>query len=529
MFAAIGVMEANAQNWNEWFTRGAQSEPLETTEEGYAKVSVNDNCIYEWDAEFCNVFHGMKGQQTGSRFTLTFDVKWVGEPADTASFYILTGAILNYAHADWQWTAYGDGGEDTEGSNTELIYVDEKGNVTSFWSGHNKKFQVANNQWTTVTWGGVIGKKGADWVGIQINLYDKKHTGVFYFANVRAQFGSNTNLFFSSHIFNVNNGCTIDKLKYSLSTNGEAILYGNELDENVKSVAVPSSIVVDSVEYTVTTINDLAFSNCGSLMSVSIPNTVTTIGNSAFKDCVNLTIYCQAKVKHSNWDKDWNINGCPVVWGSNLYTVTVKTDNNEHGTVYGSGSYADGMVATISATPAIGYHFYGWSDDNNDNPRTITVNEDLTFTAVFRSDESSSIADSLNIGYNNGYKDGYGNGYQDGLVEAKGGVGNTVAKKGDENYNNGYNDGYKDGYKEGFKAGSTQTSVTESFVSAINIYAYGKTIVVENAIDEIRVYDAMGKLICRDVACRARAEITISNTGLYIVKAGGTVQRVMIK
>ena len=40
--------------------------------------------------------------------------------------------------------------------------------------------------------------------------------------------------------------------------------------------------------------------------------------------------------------------------------------------------------------------------------------------------------------------------------------------------------------------------------------------------------DAMGKLICRDVACRVRAEINVNGTGVYIVKTGNVVKRVMV-
>ena len=72
------------------------------------------------------------------------------------------------------------------------------------------------------------------------------------------------------------------------------------------------------------------------------------------------------------------------------------------------------------------------------------------------------------------------------------------------------------------------TAVAESAANAVTIYAHHNIIVVENATDEINVYDAMGKLICRDVACRVRTEITINGTGVYIVKTGATVKRVVV-
>ena len=80
--------------------------------------------------------------------------------------------------------------------------------------------------------------------------------------------------------------------------------------------------------------------------------------------------------------------------------------------------------------------------------------------------------------------------------------------------------------KEGTKLATT--AVTDNAATAINIYTHNRTIIIENATDEISVYDAMGKLVCRDVACRVRAEITVNTTGVYIVKTGNVVKRVMV-
>ena len=71
------------------------------------------------------------------------------------------------------------------------------------------------------------------------------------------------------------------------------------------------------------------------------------------------------------------------------------------------------------------------------------------------------------------------------------------------------------------------TAVAESAASAVNIYATGNTIVVENATDEIFVYNVMGGLICKDVARNVNT-ITVSHTGVYIVKTGSIARRVMI-
>ena len=75
----------------------------------------------------------------------------------------------------------------------------------------------------------------------------------------------------------------------------------------------------------------------------------------------------------------------------------------------------------------------------------------------------------------------------------------------------------------------------ETAANAVNIYAHGNTIVVENATEEISVYDAMGRLVCRDAARHVstvaesgiRAEIRVSGAGVYIVKVGAEAKRVM--
>ena len=73
------------------------------------------------------------------------------------------------------------------------------------------------------------------------------------------------------------------------------------------------------------------------------------------------------------------------------------------------------------------------------------------------------------------------------------------------------------------------TAVSDAAASTMNIYAHGNIIVVENAAEEISVYNAMGRLVCRDAACHvSTTEIRVNGTGIYIVKVGGTVKRVMV-
>ena len=65
------------------------------------------------------------------------------------------------------------------------------------------------------------------------------------------------------------------------------------------------------------------------------------------------------------------------------YQVTVSSSNNAYGTASGSGTYGYGSLATITASPAQGYRFAGWSDGNHDNPRQLLVTADVRLTASF--------------------------------------------------------------------------------------------------------------------------------------------------
>ena len=65
------------------------------------------------------------------------------------------------------------------------------------------------------------------------------------------------------------------------------------------------------------------------------------------------------------------------------YRVEVLSGNDTMGTVTGSGFFNPGSEVTISATPMEGYKFIGWNDGCMDNPRTIVVTGNSTFTANF--------------------------------------------------------------------------------------------------------------------------------------------------
>ncbi|MDB4522830.1 leucine-rich repeat protein, partial [Akkermansiaceae bacterium] len=76
--------------------------------------------------------------------------------------------------------------------------------------------------------------------------------------------------------------------------------------------------------------------------------------------------------------------------------LTVPTVEN--GSVSGGGSYALGVTATLTATPAIGYVFTSWSGGSTatDNPLTITMDDEQSVGAIFSQDTRDPDADGLN-------------------------------------------------------------------------------------------------------------------------------------
>jgi hypothetical protein len=66
-----------------------------------------------------------------------------------------------------------------------------------------------------------------------------------------------------------------------------------------------------------------------------------------------------------------------------MHQITVLANNDTRGTVTGSGSYPKDSTVTITATEKPGHRFFKWSDGNTNNPRTITVTQTATYTAIF--------------------------------------------------------------------------------------------------------------------------------------------------
>ena len=80
---------------------------------------------------------------------------------------------------------------------------------------------------------------------------------------------------------------------------------------------------------------------------------------------------------NANYKALFHLNGTPQ------YTITVVANDTLLGTVTGSGTYPSGTTIDIEARPYSGAVFTSWDDGNTDNPRSVTVTQDMTFMAIF--------------------------------------------------------------------------------------------------------------------------------------------------
>ena len=265
---------------NEWYTYGKKSSPYTTNSIGEAVINVPE-AGDGWDVQFCNIFHNVEGQTMDNEFKLSFDVKWEGETgAESVLFYIWPGQNKYYndegntveVHDDYQ----------IDESNTEILFDEVFGTIL-------QRTYTATSEWTHIEWGGTIGEKGTDYIGIQMNLADVNgnNVGKFYFKNMEVQFGENVLTFFE--VAENSNSYTL-----LYETNGnEATVTGIELlgldeDETI-NVNIPSTVTIEGVEYAVTAIGNSALRSHINLKSVTIPTSVKNIGVFTFSECYNLT------------------------------------------------------------------------------------------------------------------------------------------------------------------------------------------------------------------------------------------------
>ncbi len=180
---------------------------------------------------------------------------------------------------------------------------------------------------------------------------------------------------------------------------------------NLRTIILPKSLITIGIE---------AFESCSALPDITIPSNVNRLGSNAFYQCTGLSSITVEAINPPIVDGQYTlmyINSTPLkavvtvpcaslfayrsAYGwSNLgidsffdYTFNVVSGNTEHGAVAitQEPTCENGCEAIIEATANQGYQFSAWNDGNTENPRTVTITEDMTYTATFEAVKVESI------------------------------------------------------------------------------------------------------------------------------------------
>ena len=268
-----------------------------------------------------------------------------------------------------------------------------------------------------------------------------------------------------------------DFTKVVIPSSVEVITSSAFYGTKISAVELPSSVK---------RIEKLAFHSCDELKSVNISNSVKEIGDAAFQNCTSLaTAEIGSGLRQLNYR---------LFKGSGLTEIAIPANVK----VIGKECFQD-CANLKKVTIADGVRKIDNSAFKNTAIEEIEIPASVT-------EIGTGITPKNTVWIVE--KDSYAHQY---AVEN-----NMTFRIKTENGNNNENNN------------ENQTSVTEQFTD-INIYAHNLTIIVENATDEIRVYDIMGQLICRDATPCVRAELRMYGVGVYIVKVGNLSKKVIIE
>lgn len=206
------------------------------------------------------------------------------------------------------------------------------------------------------------------------------------------------------------------------------------------------------------------------------------------------------------------------------FLIQVVSSDDIMGTTSGSGEYYVGMQISIYAIAYEHYHFVQWSDGVTSNPRSVTVIENTTYTALFEPETYTITATSSNDAM--GTVIGGGSYAYGTIVELR------------ANANNGYhfvcwNDGDSNSVRTIVVEGDVEyiatftegVSIANHLQESISVYpnpTSGQLYISAEDIQKVEVYDLHGRLVMmsRDANTLNLSHLT---NGLYTIRVYTTI------
>lgn len=191
---------------------------------------------------------------------------------------------------------------------------------------------------------------------------------------------------------------------YDIRSNITSFSFGNEVEIIPAFICYEMNLTSMTIPNSVTSIWGFAFYGCTGLREVVFKPITPPIGAEYFYGCDNVEnvyIPCGTKTAYTKAITSWDERKFTEVM---TQTISATTEDAAKGTAHvdQQASCDNYKTAIISATPAEHYRFAQWNDGNTDNPRTIVVTEDATYTAEFIPIRNITVVYDVKQGYVSG-------------------------------------------------------------------------------------------------------------------------------
>ena len=166
---------------------------------------------------------------------------------------------------------------------------------------------------------------------------------------------------------------------------------------NLSNIGLNSTLQNLTLEENVASIASGAFNSYSFLQNVTcLATTPPTLEDNTvfpYPNIASLTVPCGTLEAYSSATSFWNMFFAGRI-SENGYNVEVSVNDETFGSV---AVESDCSTGTLTATANEGYVFISWNDGNTDNPRTVTLTSDTSFTAIFAAIDESSLSEDAEV------------------------------------------------------------------------------------------------------------------------------------